>query len=174
MTHPGDPGNMNTVERAPDNPRMASSHTRLSCSSHWARRDVVELMVVAKVDARAQLDAPQLRRRDNVAVVLREGGDHADLGLEEHRRREQGGLIAPRPAVLRHLRNVAPPIAHAYKVLEERPLPDLAVVHWALAILLEPRDRLLAELEGRPARDPREGELVRQGVELAVVVAGDI
>ena len=44
---------------------------------------VVEFVVVAEIKARAQLQSPHVRRRHDVAVVLGEAANHADLRLEE-------------------------------------------------------------------------------------------
>ena len=82
-------------------------------------------MVVPEVDPRAQLNAPDLGRGDDMAVILRERRDHADLRLEEDRRREERRLVAPGAPVLAHLGDVRLPVAHPHKILEECALAHL-------------------------------------------------
>ena len=47
------------------------------------RAHIVVLVVVAEVEPGAQRHPPHVGRRDDVAVVLRDGGDDDDLRLEE-------------------------------------------------------------------------------------------
>eukprot|EP00322_Chrysochromulina_rotalis_P003471 CAMPEP_0115855964 /NCGR_PEP_ID=MMETSP0287-20121206/14810_1 /TAXON_ID=412157 /ORGANISM="Chrysochromulina rotalis, Strain UIO044" /LENGTH=117 /DNA_ID=CAMNT_0003310127 /DNA_START=331 /DNA_END=684 /DNA_ORIENTATION=- len=109
------------------------------------------LCKMPQVDARAQLDFPDVGRRDHVAVVLGERRDHADLRPEEHGHGEQRRLIPPRAPVLRHLRQVARPVADAHRIFQKEPFAHFAIVHRAIAVRLKPLHGLLTQLHRRPA-----------------------
>jgi len=59
-------------------------------------------------------------------------------------------------------------------VRQQCALSDFAVVHWSIAVVLEPLHCLLAQRHGRMPRDADLVELVGDRVELAVVVARDV
>jgi hypothetical protein len=66
------------------------------------------------------------------------------------------------------------PILRSDRVAQLARLTHFAIVHRPVAILLEPLHSFLAERKRRPASHAQLLQLIRQRVELAVVVAGHV
>jgi len=76
--------------------------------------------------------------------------------------------------MLEHVAYVAIPVADSNGIPEASRLTDPVIVHQRVGIRLEPGHALLPDRHRLPAGPPGVGQLIREGMELAVIVPRDI